>query len=397
MTREYRIISGDTHLEVPAWRWTNRVPERYRDRAPRTVRLANGGDALLVEGQPLRENANDMYGGKRDTWRPTGNNYDNTPGTGSPEERLRCLDIDGMDAEVMFHSVVHGPRTWRSIRDDDVYKACIRAYNDFMAEEYAAFAPERFFPMGVIPQTNLRDALEEMAHCQQMGLKGVSLQAFPSGKEYPTPEDDAFWAEALRTQMPVTVHVELVRTSGNRDGSLVKFPKAFGGQDLADRLVKFARTGGFNVVQLILGGVFDRFPDLRILFAENQLCWVPVFMTVMEERYEKHLGWAQELLGFEPLRCGKPSDYVRRHVLWGFQHDPAGVQLRDWYGEDNAIWGSDFPHQESEYPHSLDVIESNFRGVPDEVRYKMTCGNALKFFHLSPVMSAAAEPAPAGD
>jgi predicted TIM-barrel fold metal-dependent hydrolase len=382
MAREYHYISGDTHLEVPTWRWTPRLPEKYRDRAPKTVRLANGGDALLVEGQPLRENANDMYGGK-DHWLPVGNNYDNTPGTGSPEQRLKCLDIDGMDAEVMFHSVVHGPRTWRSIRDDDVYKACIHAYNEFVAEEYAAFAPDRFFPMGVIPQTNLQDSLDEMAHCRKLGLKGVSLGVFPSGKEYPSTDDDPFWAEALKIEMPLTIHVELVRSSGTRDGSLVKFPKSYGGQDLADRLVKFARTGGFNVVQLILSGVFDRFPDLRILFAENQLCWVPVFMTVMDERYDKHLGWAEELLGFQPLKNGHPSDYVRRHCLWGFQHDPAGVQLRDWYGTENAIWGSDFPHQESDYPHSLEEIDDNFKGVADEIRFKMTCENAMQFFHIS--------------
>jgi hypothetical protein len=109
----------------------------------------------------------------------------------------------------------------------------------------------------------------------------------------------------------------------------------------------------------------------------------------MDERYEKHLGWSKELLGFQPLPNGKPSDYVRRHVLWGFQHDPAGVQLRDWYGTENAIWGSDFPHQESEYPHSLKVIESNFKGLPEDVKYKMTCGNAIEFFHLADSSSSA--------
>jgi predicted TIM-barrel fold metal-dependent hydrolase len=382
MARDYRYISGDTHLEVPAWRWTSRVPEKYRDRAPRTIRLATGDDALLVEGTALRANSNDMFGGKRG-WRPFNNNYENTPGTGTPEERLKCLDTDGMDAEVMFHAVVHGPATWRSIRDDDAYKACIHAYNEFIAEEYAGFAPDRFFPMGVIPKTNLRDALDEMAFCQKAGLKGIALGSFPSGKEVPSEEDDAFWQEAVKTQMPVTVHVEISRSSTARDGSLVKFPKIYGGQDLADRLAKFARTGGFNVVQLILSGVFDRNPELRILFAENQLCWVPVFMTVMDERYEKHLEWSQELSGFQPLPNGKPSDYVRRHVLWGFQHDPAGVQLRDWFGVENAIWGSDFPHQESEYPHSMKVIESNFKGVPEEDRYRMICGNAREFFHLN--------------
>jgi predicted TIM-barrel fold metal-dependent hydrolase len=378
MSREYKIISGDTHLEVPTWRWTNRVPAKFRDRVPRVVRLANGSDALLIEGIPLRENANDMDGGKPD-WRPFGNNYENTPGAGTPEDRLKCLDIDGMDAEVMFPGVGHGFMTWRNIRDDDVYKACIRAYNDFIAEEYAAFAPDRFFPIGVVPQTNIGDAIQELHHCSDLGLKGIVLPAFPSGKGYPTTEDDPFWGEALATNMAITVHVQM--NTGN--GPLMQYPKAFAGQDLATRMTKLARAGGTNVVQFIIGGVFDRFPDLRVFFAENQIGWVPTFMTVMDERYEKHLDWSRELLGFEPLKNGRPSDYVRRNVLWGFQNDPAGVELRHWMGVDNLIWATDFPHQESDYPESLAVCENNFHAVPNEDRQRMVCGNARDFFHLN--------------
>src|SRR5437868_114527 len=132
MTRDYKYVSGDTHLEVPAWRWTNRVPEKHRDRAPRTVRLPNGADGFLIEGRPIMENAFDLYGGKgRDHWGPFGQNYATTPGTASAEDRLKCLDLDGMDAEIMFPAVVTGPRAWRNIRDDEPYLAVVRAYNDF--------------------------------------------------------------------------------------------------------------------------------------------------------------------------------------------------------------------------------------------------------------------------
>ena len=189
---DYRYISGDTHLEVPAWRWTNRVPEKYRDRAPRTVRLANGGDALLVEGQPLRENANDMYGGKGDAWRPNGNNYDNTPGTGTPAERLKCLDQDGMDAEIMFHGVGHGPRTWRSIRDDDAYKACIRAYNDFIAEEYAAFCA------GPLPPDGRHTADQRRG---RVGGDGALREARPQGRHaQPLPQRQASYRRPKTTR-----------------------------------------------------------------------------------------------------------------------------------------------------------------------------------------------------
>jgi predicted TIM-barrel fold metal-dependent hydrolase len=378
----YRFISGDTHLEVPAQRWTCRLPEKFRDRAPRTVRLANGADGFLIEGQPVRENAFDLYGGKgRDAWGPFGQTYESTPGTASSEDRLRCLDLDGMDAEVLFPPVVTGPRAWRNVQDDDAYLALVRAYNEFVAEEYAAEAPERLLAIGVIAISTVGDAIVEMNQCARLGLKGVMLSAFPSGKGHPTPEDDTFWAEALRLRMPLTIHIDLDR-SGPRSGPLMVYAKQAGVADIAGQVARFAQRGAVNAVQLILAGVFDRFPDLRILMAENQIGWVPTFMTVADERYDRHLHWAQELLGFQALPNGHPSDYVRRHILWGFQRDPAGVELRHWMGVENLVWGSDFPHQESEYPHSMRVIEQNFCNVPELERHAMVCGNIATFLGL---------------
>lgn len=382
MAQPHRIISGDTHLEVPAERWTRRVPAAYRDRAPRTVRLANGADGFLIEGSPVRENAFDLYGGKgRDAWGPFGQTYGETPGTASAADRLACLDLDGIDAEIIFPPVVTGPRAWRNIRDDEPYLAVVRAYNDFVAEEYAGYAPTRFYPMGVIPMAGVQTAIDELRHCADLGLKGVMLSAFPSGLGSPADEDDAFWEEALALRMPITIHVDLDR-SGPRAGPLVRYPRQAGMADLAGQVARFAQRGAVNAVQLMIAGVFDRFPTLRILMAENQIGWVPTFMTVADERYDRHLHWARELLGFEGLRDGHPSEYIRRHVLWGFQRDPAGVELRHWMGVDHLIWGSDFPHQESEYPHSHDVIEQNFAQVSDEERAKMLCGNAARFFQL---------------
>lgn len=378
----HRYISGDTHLEVPAERWSCRVPERLRDRAPRTVRLANGADGFLIEGQPVRENAFDLYGGKgRDAWGPFGQTYESTPGTSSAQDRLKCLDLDGMDAEVLFPPVVTGPRAWRNVQDDDAYLALVRAYNEFIAEEYSGEAPDRIFAVGVIPMSSVGDAIQELRQCKALGLRAVMLSAFPSGQGHPTPEDDAFWAEALELQMPLTVHIDFERT-GPRAGPLLTYARRAGVADIAGQVARFAQRGAVNAVQLILAGVFDRFPELRILMAENQIGWVPTFMTVADERYDRHIHWAQELLDFQPLPNGHPSDYIRRHILWGFQRDPAGVELRHWMGFENLVWGSDFPHQESEYPNSMSVIEQNFRGVPKEERQAMVCGNISRFLNL---------------
>src|SRR5207302_5338242 len=122
MARSYRYISGDSHLEIDSKNWIPRMPAKHRDRAPKLIRLPDGGDAWLVEGKPLREVPNDLYGGKgREVWLPFGQSYENTPGTGSPEQRLREQDMDGIDAEVFFPGA-SSPSLWRSIKDDDAYR-----------------------------------------------------------------------------------------------------------------------------------------------------------------------------------------------------------------------------------------------------------------------------------
>ena len=202
-------ISADGHLEVPPERWTHRVPARYRDRAPHTIHLPDGGDALMIEGQPLLEaNFLDLRAGHASgTWQPFGIKVDNAAGTGSPEQRVREQDQDGLDAEILFAAMVAGPVFWRNIAHDVVYKAVVRGYNDWLAEEYCSVAPDRLVGMGVMPITNVDDAIAELQHCKKLGLKGVLLGGLPNGKGYPTGGRPVL-AAALDLDMPVTAHVQ---------------------------------------------------------------------------------------------------------------------------------------------------------------------------------------------
>jgi len=383
--KTYRIISGDSHLEIDSKAWVQRVPAQYRELAPRVVRLEDGSDAWIVEGQPPRPVPTDLYGGKgRDVWRPFGQTYEGTAGTGPPQQRLAEQDQDGVDAEVLFPGA-SGPRLWRNIKDDAAYKSVVRAYNDFLAEDYCAVAPDRLIGIGVIPWTGIDDAVAELEHCKRSGLKGVSLGVFPSGQTYPTPDDDRFWAAALDLQMPLTVHVEIERSGG----PLITYPNGPDPRipprrDFAAECSKYARSGGVNAVQLTLDGVFERFPDLRIFFAENQIGWIPLFLEMCDTRYERHSRWVEETLGWKRLPRN-PSEYIVEHCYWGFQLDTAGVALRHRMGVDKLIWASDFPHQESDWPESHAVLERNFAGVPEEERYRMVAGNVIDFFHLQEI------------
>jgi predicted TIM-barrel fold metal-dependent hydrolase len=357
------------------------------------VRQPDGSDTWTIGDAISRPAAAaDLYGGKgRDAYVPFGGKYEGTPGTGSPQQRIQEQSLDGVDAEVLFPSQQGGPKFWRCLEDNEAYRAIVRAYNSWLAEEYCAVNPQRLVGVGILPLgCEFADVMAEMKYCAKAGLKTVLLQGLPSGKAYPSEEDDHFWSAALNLNMPVSVHVDLDR-SGARKGPLFKYPNESEevlkklNQDLVYQVGRFGPVrgnGSIPAVQWVLSGLFDRFPRLKIFFAENQIGWIPFFLQAADVRYDRHHRWAERLLGFKPLKRA-PSEYMREHFLWGFQFDPVGVELRHKIGVDRLMWGSDFPHQESDWPESMKIIERNFAGVPENEKYKMICGNAIEFFHLA--------------
>jgi predicted TIM-barrel fold metal-dependent hydrolase len=380
MARNYRIISADSHLEISPGRWTPRVPAKYRDRAPRLVRLPDGGDGIIVENRSLYVLGLAITGKPYEGHSLTGVSYETGAGAGSPEKRLREQDQDGIDAEVLFTSAGN-LIFWRGIRDDSAYKEVIHAYNEFLAEEYCSAAPDRLLAMGLIPESGVDDAIQEMEYCARAGLKGVALNAFPSGKSCPTPEDDRFWSAAVDLGIPLTVHVGFLV----REGPAFQYKRRPGevafGADPIRVLTRFAGTSGQNAIQLVLAQVFDRFPRLRIFWAETQIGWLPYFYEQLDDTYRRSRHWMARYFGMEPL-ARNPSEYIREHCLWGFVYDPIGVRLRHDVGVENIMWGNDFPHAAGDWPDSRKVLEEMFAGVPEEERTKMALGNAMKFFHL---------------
>jgi len=320
----FPFISGDSHLETHPGRWTERVPAKHRERAPRVVRLSDGSDAWMVEGSPLRRISwGDLYGGKgrQQFGRTEAMSYENTPGTGSAEQRIREQDADGIAAEILFPGQQTGPRLWRSIADDDAYLAVIQAWNSWLAEDYCSVDADRLMGLGVIPWCGIHAAVAELERCASLGFKGVVLGVFPSAKSHPTPEDDRFWEAAVESKMPVAVHVEFDR-NGPRAGPLFRYPRTpDSGEEvrsLVDQVAnpKFANSGAVNAMQLLFAGVFDRFPSLRLFFAETQIGWLPHFLEQADELYEWHRFGAERALGMAQLDRS-PSDYVRQHCYWG--------------------------------------------------------------------------------
>lgn len=393
MDAKYNCISGDSHLAVKPEAYTYRMPAKYRDRAPRTIKMQNGLPVVLQEGRPLSWLYPDINCGRTYEQRtpfdpPPEDDYDRLPGTGSAEDRVREQEIDGLDAEVLFPGNV-GPAYWRGIQNDDVFKSVVRAYNDWLAEDYCSYQPKRLIGVGVLPMTNVDDAIAELEYCARIGFKAVCLNAFPSSKSFPSEEDDKFWRVACDIKMPLTIHVQFgfpPRGAAATSAPTFKYPRPPEPElpipDLIQRFNKFGLRGSIHIAQLIWAGVFDRFPALNIYLAEVQLGWIPNWIEQLDDQYERHGFWAERSVGLKRLRKS-PSDYVREHCWWGFLRNPVGVRIaRRELNVEKLIWGSDHPHLESDWPRSAEVIKENFAEASGDEKHKMVFSNIVKFLHL---------------
>ena len=378
MSRTYQAISADGHLETSENFWPRHLPQKYLERAPRLVKLEDGGEGWLVEGQPLYNNSRIIFGGRRPV-KTSGASYFNadgtcSPGTGGPVQRLREQDEDGIDAEVLFPSV-QGARLIWGITDRRVYLALVRAYNDFLAKEYCPVAPDRLIGVGVIPISGIDDAVSELERCKDIGLKAVTFHTFPNGSGSPKPEDDRFWEAALSLEMPLAPHL----TFGDAHPPTPTASQR-GKENFTTHLGGLGGGGEpgciYCIAQLLVARVFDRFPDLRIMFAETNAGWMPFSFYMMDDRYDIYRD------GFGEEFKKRPSEYINAHVYFSFVRDPMAMKLRDFLPVDNLMWSSDFPHGVTSFPDSRKWIEIIFEDVPKDVRRRVLVDNAARFFGL---------------
>ena len=383
MARQYQVISGDGHIDLNPDVWRNRVPVKWRDRAPKRVKMPNGSDAVVVDGG--KPNTIGVTRSVRVAHKdlakqvPT---FENNAGTGSPEQRLREQDQDGIEAEILFSQISF---VLRQAKDDDLYLELVRAYNEFLAEEYMAVAPDRLICMGTIPITGVEDAVRELEHCAKLGLRGVKLDRFPSGRGYPTAEDDKFWAAAVDLKMPLTNHNDGKMGSGRGEPAF-KYDKE-PGEDVHQRepmnyFFRFTNDAMTASIQMAFAGVWDRFPALEMYWAETMIGWFEYGLWQVDDHYRRYMPMIHENWGLRYLER-KPSEYLKERTYWGFLHDPVGIRRRDCIGYDKLMWGTDFAHAASEWPNSIKLMEQDFADVPENEKRAMLVDNCVKYFHLN--------------
>jgi predicted TIM-barrel fold metal-dependent hydrolase len=297
------------------------------------------------------------------------------------ESRVAEMLEDGVVAEVIYSP----QRTMRHFMlgtEDDFHLAGIRAYNDWLAKDFCARAPERLIGIGQMPSVGVDAAIAEMRRCKGLGLRGVLLSAWPSASASLSEVDDAFFAEAERLGMPVSIHCGL--SARGKVAPKPKTPteeKMARGEATGGRQVSALSGAGLDTMPLIMGevvltGVHDRFPKLQFVSVEAGIGWVPYYTEQMDDRYERNKYWAKIKLE------RKPSDYVRSNWRFTFIIDRYGVRNRHDVGVENVMWSTDYPHHGCDWPHSRRVVGEMFKDVPAAERRRILYENAARLYDI---------------
>lgn len=368
MTRTYRLISGDSHINEPPDLWTSRVRSKFKDRAPRIERFEKG-DAWVMEGSASPINfGNNANGGmpaeKRSAWMRW---EEIRKGGYVPAARLLEQDEDGVEAEILFPTPRVSHNVFANNADREFHLDCIRAYNDWLAE-YVSFAPDRLVGIAMIPTTDVASAVAELTRAAALpGMRGALLGRYPSGGLAPAPEDDAFWAEAEALRLPVHIHVSLAAVPSDDDPER----KKAGARGELRHLDASLRT-----YEVISAGIFDRFPALDFVFAEVDCGWIPYVKEQFDNRFHRRAP------GDRPPIVHPPSFYFDRNIATTYVTDCFGIANRHAIGVDRMMWSSDYPHGGTDWPNSRRQIDADLAGVDAADRHALIAGNAARIYRL---------------
>ena len=375
----YKVISSDDHVYEPADLWTSRIGANFGDQCPRVVR-EEGADWWYCDGEKI---LGFEGGGEQLGWRFTtpeklsrgGRSEDVRPGAYLPEDRVKDMAVDGVEGEVIYPTV--GVALGR-VEDARLMNAVCGAYNDWMAEFCKPF-PHMLKGIAMLNLSSVPVAVKEMERCANLGLAGALIPVYPPEElGYDSPEYEPLWAAAQDLRMPLSLHINtrlLIINSryrgGHGQGPSGPVPETPSFRANVDHWVRM------SFANMIFSGVFERYPKLTVGSVEMELSWAAHFLERMDFIYTQRAvpgTWYRFREGVVP------SDYFHSNGFISFQQDAAGVRLRDFIGVDNLLWGSDYPHPESTFPETQQILTDILAGCSEEETTKIVRDNTARVY-----------------
>lgn len=372
------VVDMDSHVLEPPDLWVNYLEPKYRDRAIRIERGADGVEELVADGKTILRGRLAALGGVEhdaiETFTSRELSYlDGCPAASyDTAARVALLDEWGVDAGVVFPTI---GILWDKEDDPELAMAWARAYNNWQWD-FASPARDRILPIAQVPLYDVDLAKTELARCLGLGFKGMFLAPEPVGGKRPShPDFDPLWQMLVDADLPICIHL-IVRFDRvvNLSGTNWWNPN----KERPDLVFSFGLGGTMQLIPavaaLVCDGLFDRFPTLKVAIVESGAGYVQYLMDRLDEKYDR-------FHAASPLRH-KPSDYIRQN-FW-FVMDPSEKAIDaqcDLVGENQFLWGSDFPHVDS-HLRAIDEVRESLAPMSEARRNKVLGGNAKALFSL---------------
>jgi predicted TIM-barrel fold metal-dependent hydrolase len=358
------IYSCDDHLDlsaVPPSVWESRLPRKLVERGPHVIDEGKGRQ-WVCEGQVIGRSGmpkNKELVKKLSAIGRAGIDDDGYR-AGTPQLRLQDMDRDGLAA-----SVVYGPLSLGfPIADAALQDATYAAWNDWAAEEFNAFAPDRLCALAFLPFHSADAAAAELERCAALGHRGAIVDAFRI--DLGDPAWDRLWAVAAGAGVPISFHIN--------GGISPKLSYQIGKWQSAAFATVLPLQLDEPLATMVFSGALERHPGCKLVLAESGVGWLPYFLARMD------LEWRalRDKLDYAPETA--PSDIFHRQVFATFEEEELGAELIPLLGADCCMWASDYPHTDSTFPHSLRAIEETLGTLSDADRRKIVATNCARLY-----------------
>lgn len=399
-------ISADSHVIEPLEAYTKYIDPAFRDRAPAFAQDPDKGQAYVVDGLPARIAVASVAAcGKqaRTVTHPDGRQeffldelappYPDGPFADSPEgappramagvtfadipagawqaaPRLAAQDRDGVIAEVLYPTM---GMVLCNHPDKDYQHACFAAYNRWL-QELVADAPTRLFGVGQTALRSVSEGVEDLCRIKEMGFVGVLLPGDPDIEgDWHSPVFDPLWEAAQALDLPVSFHTLASGRNRQAGTSLLMGSKT----QSVDFGLAMLRANQDVIASFVLGGVFERFPDLKLVCVEAGAGWAPDFVNRMNHFYARHRA-KQKLLELQR----PPGDYFLENVYVTFQDDAVAWAVADLINPRRLLWANDYPHSDATWPWSRNILAQHMKGVAEETRRWILHDNVKALYNL---------------
>lgn len=364
------VIDADGHVNEGDIDFRPWLPEKYKALAPVRLKDNRGGNRLLLEGRiwPANEGPGPGVSGPM-----TAEARKGRPGMTDPVERLKDMDLEGIDVAVIFGTQI--ALTVNGLMDKGLAGAICHAVNEWMLE-YCSADPRRLRAVGLIPCQDPPEAVRELRYLAGHGATTAMLPTNVYGRNMGDPMFDPIYAAAQDLGMPLSVHPQtghdgVPGVSGVMGAGSRRFYKY-----VYVHMTAFPFELMIAMMHMLGEGVFDRFPRLKVAYMEGGAGWLPFWMERLDEHVEKLAPQMPEL--------GRPPSEIIRsdRVVLSCESEETGLdRVLDASGPDTVLYASDYCHWDCHFPYSVrDVVSGGDLSFAQKER--VLSGNAAAFFDL---------------